>query len=798
MPVLSKKLHMLTRRLHTIRFIMIADLSPVLRHLVKETVALFGEVLRQKVGSAAFRRIENLRRTMESLRGAQGPRTFKTLQRTYRELAKLSAPQQREVAEAFTLMLEIMNTCENAYRSQRIRERTLKGHLRNPDKPQAVIYVLTAHPTEARSPQNIFLFHKVLQILTEVLARPDTELQENDRQALRYLFAISWDTCVSRKHKPQVRDEAEHIFSTLLRDDALRPLLRARRELAPIFVRSWVGGDKDGHPGVDEKVFLESLQVSRHLILEFCHRRLHSALEPLEGPQFSALRKRIQKFKKLLRSLEEVKPGDGSCIVKIAASLQDLAAFSLRTVGCLHPEIGEIQELLEIFPALVVPLEFRESSDVLMSSPDGQGLAIDRMLKKLSQISRGAPAVWYVGEFIISMADCMDHIRVAAHLVKKNLGVVALPIVPLFEQAHAQDKAVAIINEMLNDRGFRSALKKYWGNHLEVMLGYSDSSKESGVLPSRLKVAETMYALEDFLKRKKVQARFFQGSGGSSDRGGGTIEEQTSWWPSSALKNYKVTIQGEMVERSFANSAITWGQLEKICFYAGQWRKTQNRKNIQSPAVDEFAEKVAHHYQSQVSSEDFLRMVELATPYRFLSLIKIGSRPTKRSKTVSVSGLRAIPWIMCWTQTRILFPVWWGLGSAWEESTPVQRRFLQKAAKRHPVFATYIKVLSFTLIKTELAVWRMYLEESALDRDAKERAWQEFSAEYAKTLQCAYALVGKKDLLSWRPWLQESVRLRSPMIHPLNLLQILAMKNKNADLLRVTVVGISSGMMTTG
>ncbi len=777
---------------------MISDLSPVLRHLVKETVALFGEVLQQKVGPQKFRRIENLRRSMESLRGRQRDAEFKTLQRTYRQLAKSSSQEKIETAQAFALMLEVMNTCENAYRSFRIRERTLTRPLVSENKPESVIFVLTAHPTEARAPQNILIFHHVLRVLTEVLARPHTELQDNDRRILSHLFAVAWDTSMVRTHKPQVRDEAEHIFSTLLRDEALCPLLRARRELAPIFVRSWVGGDKDGHPGVNETVFVESLQASRRKILLLIHKRLHSALQILEGTPYKELKNRLHQFNKLLRSIEHVSTGDGGRVMKVDKALRSLMTLYMKTLGSPHPELEEIHGLLEMFPALVVPLEFRESSDLLMSSPTGRGLAIDRMLKTLARISRGAKPRCYVGEFIISMADTIAHVKTAAFLVKKNLGGLYLPIVPLFEQAHAQDKAVAIAGEMLKDPELHHALKKYWNNHLEIMLGYSDSSKESGVLPSRLKVAETMYALEDFCRKKKVQAQFFQGSGGSSDRGGGTIEEQTSWWSSSSLKNYKVTTQGEMVERSLANSEITWGQLEKIAYHAGQWKKAEKRRLVKVQAVDEFAGKVAQHYESQVASAGFLRVVEKATPYSFLSLIKIGSRPTKRAASISVSGLRAIPWIMCWTQTRILFPVWWGLGSAWEESSPAERRALKRAYQTHPVFKTYMNVLGLTLAKSELAVWKMYLEESVLSRNEKAQAWQDFSSEHEKACRCAVAILGTRDFLKARAWLDESIRLRSPMIHPLNLLQILAMKSKDANLLRVTVAGISSGMMATG
>ncbi|MBC7370500.1 MAG: phosphoenolpyruvate carboxylase, partial [Bdellovibrionaceae bacterium] len=401
-------------------------------------------------------------------------------------------------------------------------------------------------------------------------------------------------------------------------------------------------------------------------------------------------------------------------------------------------------------------------------------------------------------EFIISMAESIDHIRAAARLVRQNFGKICLPIVPLFEQARAQDMGVEIVGQMLADPQLKSALKKYWNNSLEIMLGYSDSSKESGVLPSRMKVAETMYALDKFCKSRLVTPVFFQGSGGSVDRGGGSIEEQTSWWSAGALKNYKVTIQGEMVERSLANPEITWGQLAKITEHAGQWRKAERRRLPKSGAVDNFAGRVAKHYQEQVKSESFLTTVQKATPYSFLNLIKIGSRPSKRSKTVSVAGLRAIPWILCWTQTRILFPVWWGVGSAWQESTASERIALKRAYKNHPVFRTYVKALGFTLVKVELAIWKLYLDQSSLSAEEKQNSWQEFSDEYQRTLKCARAIVGSKDLIGWRPWLAESIQLRSPMIHPLNLLQILAMKNQDVHLLRVTVAGISSGMMTTG
>lgn len=770
-------------------------LSPRLRHLVNESVALLGAVLKSKLGTKAYQRIEQVRRRMAHLRRSSLENASSTLEAQFQILKKLTPREQFEFAQSFALMLELMNTCENAYRSREIKKRVLQGKFH---QPESVVYVLTAHPTEARSPHNIRVFQEILKILTKVFEREDTALKKEEKELLSHWLEVAWSTSMVRTKKPRVHDEAAHIYSTLLREESLEPLLKAHRELAPIFVHTWVGGDKDGHPGVDEKVFLESLQLSRHQLYLFVRRRLKRVAEILKGVQEEKLQAQLQDISDHLNDLEKIKVGDGRRVLKFKSLWIEFIESYLKLIGHIHPDLRDLEQLFEMFPALVVPLEFRESSEVLMSSPQGRGLAITRMLKELARISRGGDPRWYVRALIVSMAENILHMRTAGQFVKSALGEIYLPIVPLFEQAEAQDLSVSVVNEMLKDKILSRALKTHWKNSLEVMLGYSDSSKERGVLPSRLKVAETMFALDRFCKKKKIKPVFFQGAGGSVDRGGGSIEEQTSWWSSSALKNYKVTIQGEMVERSLANAEITWGQLEQIAFYAGNWSQARHRTLPVCPFVDQFAERVAGHYQNKVASPEFLNMVEKATPYSFLNLIKIGSRPTKRSQKLSVSGLRAIPWILCWTQTRILFPVWWGVGSSWEEATARERKALIRSYKKHPVFGVFVKALGFTLAKVELPIWKIYLEQSSLSKEDKERAWKEFTEEYQKSLRCARALMGHKELLSWRPWLGESIRLRSPMVHPLNLLQVIAMQRRDADLMRVTVAGISSGMMTTG
>src|SRR5262249_3411856 len=153
-----------------------------------------------------------------------------------------------------------------------------------------------------------------------------------------------------------------------------------------------------------------------------------------------------------------------------------------------------------------------------------------------ARISQGGDPLWYVRGFIVSMTSRLEHLQAAADLVSGYLGNIKIPIIPLFEEVQALAEAPRFVSDWLGQSEFQRALKRYWGGRVEIMRGYSDSSKESGVLKSRLQIAETMHALDRLCEREGVLPIFFQGSGGSTDRGGGSVEEQTAWWPAGALR----------------------------------------------------------------------------------------------------------------------------------------------------------------------------------------------------------------------------------------------------------------------
>jgi len=783
------------------------DLPESLRALVKTSVAVLGEVIERELGRKAYLRIEAIRKRMASVRTASTPKTTRQLQAVYRDLKKLKPQERIDIAIAYTLMLELMNACENAYRTFRLRDRHEHPVLHEKNAPllsnpevTPITYVLTAHPTESRSSRNIAIFYEIQKLLVRTLERGGAL----DRAELKSLLEIAWRVPIMRSRKPSVEDEAEHLYSVALRDENLETILRVSRQDTPVYLRSWVGGDKDGHPGVDEVTLVNSLQASRRDLYAYARKQLDELGELLELFSSTSLQRDRVTLKNQLAGLREIRAGDGARMKKLHQGVLKLKADYERMIGETPEPLRRLEQMLHTFPGLVIPLELREDSGMMMQAvavkPGQKKFAIERMLLKVAEISKGTNPRWYAQGFIISMCGSIEHIEAAANLMTRTLGGLKIRVIPLFEQKEALHQSDRIIETLLKRARYQKALKTDWLNRVEVMVGYSDSSKEAGVLPSRIEVSTAMQRLDRVCRKYRVQPIYFHGSGGSVDRGGGPVEDQLASWSKGALAFYKATIQGEMVERSFASPEIAESQFLKIAETAQKLRKTRHPAESSS-ALKHFALKIETEYRAAVTSERFMAMVESATPYRFLSALKIGSRPTKRAGKkggLAVTSLRAIPWILCWTQTRVLFPTWWGVGTAWTQLNSVQKRELKRAYRTHALFRSFVHVLGFTLAKVELPVWNFYLDQSRLAAGEKTYFQKRFGREFQATLKFFSELTGKRDTLWFRPWLSESITLRSAMIHPLNLLEILAEHEKDPALLRVAVTGIASGMLTTG
>ncbi len=765
-------------------------LPPALRSLVRDTMTVLGEEYAKVAGKGAHQRLLKVRTRMARLRGASTERQFKELSRLLSTLRALPRAERRQLAHGLSLMMEVTNVCENAYRTRRLRETRHEA----PSRPDAMlIWVLTAHPTESRTPQSLQVLHRLQHALSATLGRGREDAWERVRSELRSLCEIP----LAPSRKPLPEDEARSMFTIALREDNLDAMVRLSGGPSQFYLRTWVGGDKDGHPGVGPRELRASLTISRRLILTYLDRVL-GEIRPVFELHAPGKLKTLERWRKEVRALRVLRDGDHSRVRRCQQGLMRLAEECGIPQEILAPWLERPRRLTRMFPAWVLPLELREGSDEIHRALDvlskGRDTAITGMLRALGRLADPPFVRHYARALIVSMTHEAGDLLAAQKLAHSVFGEHVLPVVPLFETVHALEHAPEILRGFVGrSRGVRRKLARCGVDHVEVMLGYSDSSKECGVLYSRLSIHAAMAKLERVIRHDGFRPLFFHGSGGSVARGGGNLSEVTTGWSREALAAFKSTLQGEVVSRTFSSPEILSGQILKV-------RQLQAAKRPPAvsvpPAFKRWADGARVAYEALVGDPDFLRLVQQATLYPHLHQLRIGSRPSKRKGLKSVQDLRAIPWQLCWTQARLLFPTWWGLGSSWQGLTAREKAALKTAFRRgHPLLTSFIKQVGFTLAKVEMGVWRLQLSRLG---EATAADWEPWEREYQSTLAAFRAITGRKDLVWFRPWLGESIHLRSALIHPLNLLQILAIEENDGPLMRQTVTGIASGMLTTG
>ena len=365
-------------------------LAPTLKRLVKVVEATLGSVVVAAEGKRLFDAVEAIRLDMVEVR--EGDRA--ALRRARRRLRRLSHAERTSVARAYTVYLELANVCENAYRTHRLRERARAaepGPELSPERKIApgaapvavsanVVFVLTAHPTESRAPANIRLMRRIQTLLLEGLERHDPP----DPGRLEHLLHLVWATGTHPAHKPTVEDEALHIFS-LLDDPILEELLSLAREGHRVRLRSWVGGDKDGHPGVGPEETDRSLNLSRSRLLELITGRvLNEVDEDVSLHPDLRLQAAWDRLQNQLEALRVVTIGDGRRIALLQEALADLSAEYTRRRGHQHPRLRDLRLLIDQFPGLVVPLEFREERGMF----DRNSVIAD-MLRFVRDVARG-------------------------------------------------------------------------------------------------------------------------------------------------------------------------------------------------------------------------------------------------------------------------------------------------------------------------------------------------------------------------------------------------------------------------
>jgi phosphoenolpyruvate carboxylase len=417
----------------------------------------------------------------------------------------------------------------------------------------------------------------------------------------------------------------------------------------------------------------------------------------------------------------------------------------------------------------------------------------DLARKELAIVSAAARAVDIYGppavpNYIISMCRSVSDLLEAGILLKESglLDASAdepycpVGIVPLFETIDDLHRGASILEAALDLPVYRSIVRAR-GDSQEVMLGYSDSNKDGGYLAANWALYRAELDLVESARKTGIRLRLFHGRGGTVGRGGGPSYQAILAQPPGAVNgSLRLTEQGEVIAAKYAEPIIAQRNLETLL--AATLESTlldvEGLGDAAGPAyeiLDELADRAQRAYSELVHETDgFVEYFLQSTPVSEIGSLNVGSRPTSRKRTSSISDLRAIPWVMAWSQSRVMLPGWYGTGSAvesWIAEDDGRVALLRDLYQKWPFFQTVLSNMAQVLAKTDLGLAARYAE-LVEDTSLRRRVFDKIAAEHQRSINAHKLITGQDDLLADNPALARSVFNRFPYLEPLNHLQV--------------------------
>ncbi len=405
----------------------------------------------------------------------------------------------------------------------------------------------------------------------------------------------------------------------------------------------------------------------------------------------------------------------------------------------------------------------------------------------------------------------LSGVRVAASDDGADPGLMP---VPLFESIEDLRNCPEICRTLWTSADY-AALLDSWGRRQEVMLGYSDSNKDGGMLTSTWEIFKAHRALQLVAQECGVKLTLFHGRGGTVGRGGGPTHHAIVAQPAEAFGGQlKITEQGEVMNWKYSDAVLAARSLELMVAASLEvlWRSSEPPHDLEDEweaTMEALSQDAFAFYREMIAENpDVLPYFEEATPFRELEHAKIGSRPAQRSQQRGLGDLRAIPWVFGWMQSRHVLPAWFGVGFALDRFARCgteQERSLQKMAQQFPLFDDLIHNVEMGLAKADLSIARLYAGLVA-NESLRERVFGMIVEEFARTKRVVLRLTGQTRLLEKNPVLARSIRLRNPYVDPLSLIQVALLRRKRDDgeevnlnyALAATINGIATGLRNTG
>ena len=588
---------------------------------------------------------------------------------------------------------------------------------------------------------------------------------------------------------------------------------------------SWIGGDRDGNPYVTPEVTEESIAAAREHILSFYRAEVQSLFDLLTSSVHqvdisTALRKRLdgymaqeppaaatesteryalEQYRRFLSCVQErldgaaagrhtLKPyADADAFrddllllrtsladnrgERIAAELVDPLLLLLRTFG-LHLHTMDVrqharrhkQTVEEVAAAAGCAVAEGRPAEALQSESEDV-LETFRTIARLQQgSSRDA-----VRHYVISGAASADDVlrvvglaRIAGVQVEGGNGLAGLMPVPLFESIEDLQRAPEICRALWTSPEYRKLLAS-WNNMQELMLGYSDSNKDGGMLTSTWEIYRAHAALHAVAKECDVHLRLFHGRGGTVGRGGGPTHRSIYAQPFDSFQGeLRITEQGEVLSFKYADVVLAERNLELMLAAAldalarpndrlRDGRPSGRMKPEWGAAMDKLSQESFAFYRKHiVDDSEVLEYFEQATPVAELEHVRIGSRPSRRGGKRSLDDLRAIPWVFGWTQSRHQLPAWFGVGHALARFAEKDLPLLKAMMAGFPIFIDLVRNVEMALAKSDFGIAKLYSTLVA-DEGLRERVFEKLREEFERTERAVLQITGQQALLRIQP-----------------------------------------------
>ena len=639
--------------------------------------------------------------------------------------------------------------------------------------------------------------------------------------------------------------------------------------LAPVRFSSWMGGDRDGNPFVTSEVTRKVFYMNRWKAAELFLNDISDLAEELSvvncTPEFcekygdhiepyrvvvKGLRSKLQNTLTYFGELIEDKPAtinkedvlfnDEELWEPLFDCYQSLHACGMRIIA--NGGLLDCLRRIRCFGLSLSRLDIRQESTrhemaiaeitrYIGLGDYSQWTEDDKQAFLVRELSSRRPLIptnWtpspetqeildtckvvaeqpegVISAYVISMAREASDV-LAVHLLLKEAGCkYTIPVAPLFETLDDLDHSEKVMTDLFNIGWYRGIIN----NYQMVMIGYSDSAKDAGMLAASWAQYRSQEALVNLAEKHNIELVLFHGRGGTVGRGGAPAHAALLSQPPRSLKSgLRVTEQGEMIRFKLGLPEVA---VDTLNLYASAVLEANllpppEPKQGWRDVMDKGSEISCEIYRGVVRGEpDFVPYFRAATPEQELAKLPLGSRPSKRNPNGGVESLRAIPWIFAWMQNRLMLPAWLGAGAALRKMIEAgDETTFKEMSKEWPFFSTRIGMLEMVFSKADL--WLAEHYDQRLVAKELQRLGQNLRTQLSEDIQTILALSSDGQLMGDLPWIADSIALRNVYTDPLNLLQVELLarlrqtENPDPELeqaLMITITGIAAGMRNTG